>query len=353
MEKYTHFSMRERCDLLTFLDMKLSMSEISHRLNKHRSSIYRELSRNRTTSRYQPGSAHHQAMSRRPHKALKLQTDNRLYHYVYDHLKQGWSPEQMVGRMRLEKKSLDVCPETIYQYVYQHGQQTLWNYLPSERKKGKKRRNRKPSVCGYGEIRLVTKRPKNIEKRDRMGHWEGDLIEFSGSKKKTITTLVERKTRMVSLIKNKTKKSDTIMEKIAQQLNQFAPKHCKTITFDQGSECAHYKILEKQLGVKVYYGEPRSPWQKGSNENMNGRLRRYLPKQRPLSNQMTQQDLDLLADKMNTLPRKCLGFRTPKERFDLKINETQSIFNCEYSAFAIEYGKVLLDFLQTNKDLTL
>jgi IS30 family transposase len=116
--KLSRFSMRERCDLLTFLDMKLSIGERSARPNKHRSSIYRELSRNSTTQRYQPGVAHRKAMSRRPHKALKLQTDTRLYHYVYDHLKQGWSPEQMVGRMRLEKKSFDVCPETIYQYVY-------------------------------------------------------------------------------------------------------------------------------------------------------------------------------------------------------------------------------------------
>lgn len=314
MGHYTHLSMRERCNLTTFLEMGLSMSEIAKRMKRHRSTLYRELSRNHTHHRYRPGLADQQANKRRPRKSLKLQTDAQLYHYVYDRLKAGWSPEQIVGRMRLEKKSFAICSETIYQYVYQHGQKKLWQYLPSKQTKRRKRCARRKADCRYGDIRLITKRPENIEKRDRIGHWEGDLIAFSGTKKKAVTTLLERKTRMVILLKNSTKVSQKVMSKIRNTFVEQADIPCKTITFDQGGEFAAYPIIEKAMSCKVYYCQTHSPWQKGSNENMNGRLRRYLPRGTQI-NQISQRELDHLAEKMNTLPRKCLGFRTPKELF--------------------------------------
>lgn len=321
MTDYTHLSMRERCNLATFMDMGLSMSEIAKRLGRHRSTLYRELTRNHTHGHYRPGLAHHKMEKRRPKKALKLQTNQALYHYVYDRLKQGWSPEQIVGRIRVEGNCHSICHETIYRYIYQHGQRKLWQYLPSKRVKRRKRHIRKATRCRYGEIRLITKRPKNIDTRRTIGHWEGDLIEFSASKKKTITTLVERKTRMVSLLKNTTKISCKVMNKITNQFVNQPHIPCKTITFDQGSEFADYVPAEKELGIKIYYCEARSPWQKGSNENMNLRLRRYLPRHTRLD-QITQQDLDQLAEKMNTVPRKCLGFKTPKELFLKHIKTT-------------------------------
>lgn len=222
--------------------------------------------------------------------------------------------------MRLEGKPFDICHETIYRYAYQQGQKKLGPYLPTKRVKRRKRRMRTSSHCRYGEIRLITKRPKNIEQRRTIGHWEGDLIEFSNTKKKTITTLVERKSRTVALIKNKAKCSNVVMECIK---NRFAATSmtCRTITFDQGGEFADYRRIESSLGCKIYYCEPRSPWQKGSNENMNGRIRRYLPRQTRID-QITQKALDQLAKKMNTVSRKCLGFRTPKELFLKHIKTT-------------------------------
>ncbi len=321
MGDYTRFSMRERCNLATFMDMGLSISVIANRLGRHRSAIYRELSRNHTQGHYRPGFAHHKAQARRPRKALKLQTNKRLYHYVYDRLKKGWSPEQVVGRMRLEKQPFDICYETIYQYVYQHGQKRLWQLLPSKHSRRRKRNARKSSNCRYGEIRLITKRPKNIEQRQTIGHWEGDLIAFTGTKKKTITTLLERKTRMVVLLKNTTKQSRAVMGKIKHKFIDEFHMPCKSITFDQGSDFADYPYFEKSIRCKIYYCESHSPWQKGSNENMNGRLRRYLPRDTKI-NQVNQKELDQLAERMNTLPRKCLGFRTPKELFLKHIKAT-------------------------------
>lgn len=311
--KYTRLTLRERCNLTVFLDMGLRISEIAKRMGRHRSSLYRELSRNHTQGHYRPGLAHQHAHRRRPRKPLKLQTDVPLYHYVYDRLVLGWSPEQIVGRMRLEKRAT-LCHETIYRYVYQHGQQTLWRYLPSTRRQRRKRHRRRKTNCRFGDIRLITNRPISIEKRDRVGHWEGDLIAFQGTRKDTVTTLIERKTRMVVLLKNTTKTSRTVMNTIKDKFIQHPGLPCKTITFDQGLEFADHPLIENVLQCKIYYCQIHSPWQKGSNENMNGRLRRYLPKRFPI-NSVSQQELDQLAYKMNTLPRKCLGFRTPFELF--------------------------------------
>jgi len=319
MTKYTRLSMRDRCKLATLLDMKQSISEIARRLGRHRSSIYRELHRNRTTRDYRPSLADAKANKRRPRKALKLQLDKSLYNYVYARLTKGWSPEQIIGRMRKEKKPFSICVETIYQYVYQHGHKQLWKLLPTKRKRRRKRHKRYRKSCRFGANRLIAKRPKKIDKRSHMGDWEGDLIEFVGTKKKTVTTLVDRKSRMLILIKNTSKVSCNVMKKIKDKFQQIDKLSCNTITFDQGSEFANFSILEKGLECKIYYCEARSPWQKGSNENTNGRLRRYLPKKFNL-NKVTQKSLDKLAEKMNNLPRKCLGYKTPKELLLEHIN---------------------------------
>jgi len=292
--------------------MKLSVTEIAGRLGRHRSTIYRELSRNHTEWHYRPGLAHFKAQKRYPKKPSKLQTNLVLYHYVYDRLRQGWSPEQISGRMRLEKQPFFICHESIYRYIYTTAGNLLHQYLPKKKRRRKRCRSRQNHRCRYGDIRLITKRPISIEKRSRLGHWEGDLIAFKGKRTKTVTTLVERKSRMLTLIKNTSKVSNYVMSNIKENFNKRRHLICKTITFDQGGEFANYWLIERAVPCKVYYCEKRSPWQKGSNENMNGRLRRYLPKDADID-QVEQKDLDVLANKMNTLPRKCLGYQTPLE----------------------------------------
>lgn len=160
----------------------------------------------------------------------------------------------------------------------------------------------------------LIKRPEAVNGRARFGHWEGDTIEFKGNKSKVIITLVERKTRIVFLIKNESKHSRGVMEKIHKKFERLPTKMVKTITFDQGCEFADHQYIENKMDCDVYYCETHSPWQKGSNENMNGWLRRYLPKNAKID-LITQKELDAIADKMNRCPRKCIDYKTPKELF--------------------------------------
>jgi IS30 family transposase len=216
--------------------------------------------------------------------------------------------------MKYHKLSFYVCHETIYQFVYQSKNKELYHCLPYKKPKRQKRFSRQKSPCRYGKIRLITERPEDIATRKRFGHWEGDTIQFKGNKEKVVTTLVERKSRLVFLIKNNSKHSQGVMDKIKKKLEGLPEKMCKTITFDQGCEFAAYRELEQGLKCRVYYCETHSPWQKGSNENMNGRLRWSLPKEAEVD-KITQDELDQLAAKMNRCPRKCLGYKTPQELF--------------------------------------
>lgn len=315
MGKYTHLSMSDRRRFFTFLEMGLSISEIAKRLSKHRSTLYRELNRNSEEEKYLPKAAQLKTEERASQKRIsKIEKDGYLKDYVTKGLQKGWSPEQISGRMKFHKLTIYVCPETIYQFVYRSKNKDLYYCLPYKKPKRQKRFTRQKSPCRYGKIRLITQRPEDISTRKRFGHWEGDTIEFKGTKEKVVTTLVERKSRMVLLIKNNSKHSQGVMEKIKTKLEALPDKMCKTITFDQGSEFAAYRELEEQLKCKIYYCETHSPWQKGSNENMNGRLRWHLPRETNIA-KMTQEQLDQLAAKMNRCPRKCLGYKTPQEVF--------------------------------------
>jgi IS30 family transposase len=315
MGKYTHLSMSDRRRFYTFLEMGLSISAIAKKLDKHRSTLYRELNRNSELEGYLPKAAQLKTEERVKQKRLgKIETDAYLKDYIVRSLKKGWSPEQISGRMKFHKLTIYVCPETIYQFVYRSKNKELYYCLPYKKPKRQKRYARQKNPCRYGKIRLITQRPEEIETRKRFGHWEGDTIQFKGTKEKVVTTLVERKSRMVFLIKNNRKYSHGIMEKIKEKFETLPEKMCKTITFDQGIEFADYRQLEQENKRKIYYCEIHSPWQKGSNENMNGRLRWHLPRETDIA-KITQDELDQLAAKMNRCPRKCLGYKTPNEVF--------------------------------------
>jgi IS30 family transposase len=216
--------------------------------------------------------------------------------------------------MKYHKLSFYVSHETIYQFVYGSKNKALYYCLPYKKRRRQPRFGRQKSPCRYGKIRLITQRPEDISTRKRFGHWEGDTIQFKGTKEKVVTTLVERKSRLVFLIKNNSKHSNGVMDKIKIKFKNLPAKMFKTITFDQGCEFADYRSLEQQMECKVYYCETHSPWQKGSNENMNGRLRWHLPREADIA-KITQEELDQLAAKMNRCPRKCLGYKTPQEVF--------------------------------------
>lgn len=315
MGDYTHLTVTDRRRLYVFIEMGLSITEIAKRLSKHRSSLYRELKRNKEVGGYFPVIAHQKTQTRHQQKRpTKLQQNGVLRDYVIRSLKKSWSPEQIAGRMKYQKVSFYACHETIYQFIYKAKDKELYHCLAYKKPKRRKHYSREERALRGKNIQLITQRPTEIATRKRFGHWEGDTMQFRGTKEKVVTRLVERKSRLVYLIKNESKHSLGVMDKIKEKLNNLPQKMRKTITFDQGTEFAAFRYLEQQIKCKVYYCETHSPWQKGSNENMNGRLRWHLPRETDIAS-LTQESLEQLATKMNHCPRKCLGFKTPNELF--------------------------------------
>ena len=316
MGQYTHLSITDRRRFSIFLKMGLSISEIAKRLPKDRSTLYRELKRNSCEDAYSAHEAQLKAEERAFNKrSSKFETDSILRDHVIKSLQKSWSPEQISGHMKSEQLNFYACHETIYQFVYRSKNKELYYCLPYKKPNRQIRYTRQKSLCRYGKMRLITQRPASVATRQRLGHWEGDTVEFAGNRKKVITTLVERKSRKIYLIKNNSKHSRGVMDKIKEKFKELPSYLCKTLTLDQGTEFADYKHLELNVKCRVYYCEAHSPWQKGSNENMNGRLRWALPKKSD-PDKITQEQLDQLAEKMNQCPRKCLGYKTPNEVFN-------------------------------------
>lgn len=327
MGHYTHLSMEDRRRFHALWSMKQPIGLIAQKLGKHRSTLYRELSRNKEPGGYLPSLAQQKAQERAEARPPgKLATNGILRDYIVRSLHKGWSPEQIAGRMKHQKLTFYACHETIYQFIYRARDKALFHCLAYKKPRRQKRYARSKQACRYGNLRLITQRPSDIETRKHFGHWEGDTILFRHAREKIVTTLVERKSRMVYLIKNPSKHSCGVMSKIQKALGHLPPSMRQTLTFDQGSEFAACQALEQQLQCKVYYCETHSPWQKGTNENMNGRLRWVLPRETDIAN-VTQEALDQLAAKMNRCPRKCLGYKTPNELFIQQLKNSCRTWN--------------------------
>ena len=320
MNNYTHLSLEERATILSLSQQGYSKTEIAKQLGRHRSTLDRELKRNkdRQSDFYHPVKAQQKADQRRcQQRKGKIERYSTLRQYVRDRLKEGWSPEQISGRLRRKKSKYLICHETIYQFIYRHPESELYRYLTRKKPKRCRKFSRKPRLCKFGDKRIITERDK-LDGRWTYGHWEGDRIEFEREKSAAITTLVEQKTKLVVLIKNNNKKSEHVMSAIVDKLAVGPANMCRTITFDQGVEFANYALVERSLGCKIFYCHRHSPWEKGMNENMNGRIRKFLPSSTDI-HQLDQKMLDELSKRLNNTPRKCLGYKTPKEVFLIRF----------------------------------
>ncbi|WP_052234795.1 IS30 family transposase, partial [Parachlamydia acanthamoebae] len=331
MSAYKHLSKKERCRIRAHLDTGKSISQIAKILGRHRSTLYRELARNSYTKKYLPDTAQKKYTMRRDRKKKsKIKSCNKLFHYIAQKLKSGWSPEQISGRMRLENKEYYVCHETIYRYIYACKQGKPWySYLCKAKPYRGKRMGRKVGSGKYQGIKLISDRPAEIKTRVQFGHWEGDTIAFSANQYTNITTLVERKTRFSVFILNSAKKSEEVINKIKHVMEGLSASSWKTITFDQGSEFAYYRLIERHnKKCKVYFCHPRSPWEKGTNENMNGRVRRFLPRNYDVK-ELNQSAVADLAKKLNNIPRKILNYLTPREALQKHTQYALSHFRLE------------------------
>jgi IS30 family transposase len=326
---YTHLSGIERTTIMVMRAEGFSPSRIAVQMGRDRSTIGRELARNGAGPSREPDAParpYDATEADRRAKALlhasggypKLAPDTALFAVVYEQLREGWSPEQIAGvlkRASPDDPSKSVCHETIYSAIYitPHGalRRDLIDCLRQSRGKRRPRSRGKDRRGRIADMASLHVRPPEIQDRLVPGHWEGDLIKGAGNRS-SVGTLVERTSRLVLLARMDDATAEGALAAFTQTLNRVHGSMRKTLTYDQGKEMARHKDLTKTTGVAVYFADPHSPWQRGSNENTNGLLRQYLPKGTDLS-VYTQADLDAIAWRLNTRPRRIHGFRTPSQ----------------------------------------
>ncbi len=244
-------------------------------------------------------------------------------------LQRKWSPEQVAGRLRMdypEDKQWRVSHETIYQFIYAHPAGELRKALIAALRQGHAKR--KPRTRGKDRrgqlrnMRSIGERPLEAQDREIPGHWEGDFIKgaFNGS---AIGTLVERSSRFVLLVRMEGTDADAALEGFTRRMRTLPKSILRTLTYDQGKEMARHEELERKVGIRIYFADPHSPWQRPTNENTNGLLRQYFPKGTDLSG-YSQRRLTQVAEELNNRPRKSLGFRTPAEVIAQQIMQLNS-----------------------------
>jgi transposase, IS30 family len=295
-----------------------TMRQIAGELGRAPSTISRELARNRRQRGYRAHVAESNAWrrARRP-KTCLLARHQRLREVVIEKLQRNWSPRQISGYL-IEQfpndPSMRVSAETIYRSLYIQARGALKKDLIKHLRTGRRIRRAKAASArlisphGILDAVRISERPAEVEDRAVPGHWEGDLLV--GSKRTKIATLVERKTRYVMLVKMPANDSKSIVDALAGAVQKLPAELRRSLTWDRGWEMNEHKRFTVATDVQVYFCDPHSPWQRGSNENTNGLLRQYFPKGTDLS-RYSQQRLDAVARELNERPRETLGFRTP------------------------------------------
>jgi transposase, IS30 family len=318
-----HLSLAEREEISRGLAAGLSLRAIAHELGRAPSTVSREVTANGGRSGYRALEAERAARRRakRP-KVAKLARCRRLRAKVEAKLKADWSPEEVSGwlaRTFPNNPEMYVSHETIYQSIFVQGRGALRHELHVCLRSGRAmRRNKKWTKGGHGMGKIrdmvnISERPAEAEDRAVPGHWEGDLIMGKGFT--SVGTLVERKTRYLMLIRLPNGHgAEAFRDALTKRIVTLPAQLRRSITYDQGPEMSEHVRFSVETGVEVYFCDPKSPWQRGTNENTNGLLRQYLPKGTDLSI-YSQRQLDAFAKSLNTRPRKTLGFMTPCEAF--------------------------------------
>jgi IS30 family transposase len=322
-------SLSEREEIHVGLAGGESFSGIARRLSRSVSTVSREVNANGGRDRYRPSKAHRRAfgMARRP-KTPKLAGHPPLRAVVEEWLEEWWSPEQIAHRLRCEFPNdpmMWVSHETIYQAIYVQGRGSLRRELARCLRSGRAARRPRNRLSRRGQIPdmvLISDRPAEVEDRAVPGHWEGDLL-IGQNNKSAIATLVERSTRYVMLAKIDDHTATTVREAIASQITALPAHLRRSVTWDRDREMSEHVQFTVDTDVAVYFCDPHSPWQRGSNENTNGLLRQYFPKGTDLSIH-SQDDLDRAAASLNNRPRETLGWLKPSEKLtELLVADTR------------------------------
>ncbi len=311
MSGYAQLTQGQRYQIEALLKTGHNQTMIAKVLSVHKSTISRELKRNRSLRGYRPKQAQEKATMRQYEK-FQPRIPAITWTLVEALIKQDWSPEQISGRL-FKEQGISVSHESIYLHIYQDKYQggDLHKHLLCQKKRRKRygkqdRRGRIPNRISIDE------RPVIVNNKSRVGDWEGDTIIGKGHQG-VVATLVERKTQYTVLTASKTKQAPQVRQRIEKAL---APHRSRvyTITYDNGLEFAEHQKMAQTLSADIYFAHPYASWERGLNENTNGLIRQYLPKSRPLDN-VTQKELKHIMDQLNHRPRKSLGFKTPYELF--------------------------------------
>lgn len=315
----THIKSTERDKIAIWLAEGQSFRDVANSLGRSISSISDEIKRNSRNGVYSPISA--QLLSEQRNSRSRRQNprkENWITSYVEDKLKLGWSPEQIAGRLNRDHKKKLICHETIYRYIYspENKNKNLKEYLVRNHKyRSRKKYNWLPRRGIQGRV-SIHERPDEINNKQVFGHWETDVVEGKNHIM-GIQTILERKTRFyqAKLIPN----IDSVWGFMAQVnlLSLYPTQATQSVTMDNGRENYDHKKLN-DIGIKTYFCDPYCSWQKGSNENHNGILRRYIPKKTDLKT-IDQTELNFILEDINSKPRKCLDYETTKEAFTREL----------------------------------
>lgn len=330
---YTRLTPAEREEISLGLVQGQSLGQISHALGRSTSTISRELKRLRyTRQHYRATFAQEVADSRRNHrKTNKLLTHAPLREYIHNKLlAERWSPQQIAERLKLEYPNdmeMRASHETIYTYVFCLARGSLKKELKATLRQHKNKRGRSTrqavsqtrAATRIPDLVSIDERPKEVEDRIIPGHWEGDLIVGKGNHS-ALGTLVERTTRTVILVPIQSKRAEHVAERFAEELQSLPQQMKLTLTYDRGSEMARHKLFTEYTNMKVYFADPQSPWQRGTNENTNGLIRQFFPKGMSFRN-VSVEEIKHVQDLLNGRPRKSLDYKTPYEAFSLLLAE--------------------------------
>ena len=329
-QKYSQITIEERCEIARLRATGCSIRQIASALDRAPSTIAREMKRNRShQGGYRPVYADQQGRARR-WTGSKLDRNADLREAVLSRLAQGWSPEQVSGRLALEAGVCVISHETIYRFIYAQIARTKdykWrHYLPrAKSKRGWRGRKGGSPASFIAHRRSLCERPEEANDRQTPGHWEADLMLFR-TYGQAILTLHERHSRLLIAVRPPGKAAKPIAEAMRDILAPLPPQWRQTVTFDNGTEFAfHYEL--HALNIQTFFCDTYSPWQKGGVENAIGRMRRTLPRKTDLATLSEDRFIELIRAYNNT-PRKCLDFQTPAELFwkELLHFKCESIF---------------------------
>jgi len=320
--KYKHLTAAQRGVIEGLLRANYTFKRIAAILGVSLSTVSREINQRKTPKGYFADIAQiDYEKRRRKCRVKKKMLYSKRQKHIVSRLQVGDSPEQISGRLRFEgRNDLYVCPETIYQWLYQDEwakEEKLYQYLRLGRKKRKKQTGRSVHRSKIPNRVSIHQRPKIVEKRKEIGHWEGDSVIYPT--KYAINTLNELYSGLVRFTKLKRKTARLTARAMIRNLTKVK---AKTVTVDNGSEFTYHETVALKADIRVYFADPYSSWQRGSNENANMLLRGYLPKRCDISN-LTQEELDDIAEELNNRPRKRLGFRTPNEVYYQQLQKQQ------------------------------